>query len=627
MVFPEENLITTKTSREERVVNGTVLSFGIACGQAYFYKVPRVAEFLDTTEVNIDAEKEKMRNGLLKLRNSISDMLSEIAVILTEESLEIFDIYRLFAKDSIFEKELLSVVSQGKSAYEATEIISQKFRQKMKNNNFWKTRLYDMQYLLRELRKFLQNDQTEDDLHVNQTKRPIILIASYISPADLLYYFQYHGIAGLTLKDAGQTSHCAIVARSLHIPTLGGISLTQKICPTSTQLLIDANAEMLYINPSSSTLERLQRASVIFKNSNDVLPIRTVTKDNIKIDLFLNANLISDLDSLDHPIINGVGLFRTEILFMLPNVSTDFYAQVREYQKIFDKAGNKPVIFRTIDTTDDKDSEIFANDQLSSQFPDTQKSKLKESRTFSKYLVQATPIGQNLVNRYEFLRMQIKALLRARIQSQNQYDPVHIMIPMISDAVELKAYQKIIETEAMQEAQKQPSIISQIKIGVMVEVPALVYQINRIHSIVDFVSIGTNDLFHFFFATNRWDIQSRRTQDALSPAFLQFLGNVVHQFIQQGIPVHVCGEMASNPITAMALIGIGVRRLSIAPNSVWRIAQMINSLPLELLLPYMRQFRLEPFELCIANTAMQYENSVDMRYTLQKFAHEYGVLI
>jgi phosphotransferase system enzyme I (PtsP) len=235
-------------------------------------------------------------------------------------------------------------------------------------------------------------------------------------------------------------------------------------------------------------------------------------------------------------------------------------------------------------------------------------------------------MGKALLDRHQFLRTQIKALLRARIQSDMPYAPIHIMIPMISDAVELKAYQKIIETEAMQEAKAHPSLMSQIKIGVMIEVPALVYQINRIRNLVDFVSIGTNDLFHFFFATNRWNAQGRRSQDVLSPAFLQFIGNIVYQLMQFNIPVHVCGEMAATPLTAMALLGIGVRKLSISPNAIKPIANMINSLHIGLLLPYTSAFRIESYEFCVTSSA-QYENSVDVRHTLQKFAQEYGVIV
>lgn len=611
--------------QEEIVVRGEALSFGRATGQAYFYKVPTEQGEYVATASSIEAEKKRMNEALMRLRNNISELLAETALILTEESLEIFDVYRLLVQDAVFERELMQIIESGKTAYDATEVVEKQFRSKMKEDSFWKTRLYDMQYLLRQLRNFLTDHNQKQRNQMNM-KYPIIVIASYISPADLLYYYRERQMVGLVLRDGGQTSHTAIVARSLHIPTLGGVSLNKKLVPPSTRLLLDVNEEELYIRPSSATLERLQKRTVIFHKHDDQLPVQAVTKDNIKIDILLNANLTEDLDALSQPLISGVGLFRTEILFMLPDVATDFYAQVEEYKKILNQVGEKSVIFRTIDITGDKEMDVFEEEMSVKKLPAAQKAPLKEPAKFSKYLVLATPMGKILLSKHDFLRTQIRALLRARIQSSRPYDLIYIMIPMVSDAVELKTYQKIIETEAMHEAKRHPSIASQIKIGVMIEVPALVYQVPRFHPLVDFVSIGTNDLFQFFFATNRWDMQSKRTQDVLSPAFLQFLGNIIHQLIQSGIPVHVCGEMAAHPLTAMALLGLGVRKLSVPANSVGAIAQMVNSLSLGLLYPYMRLFRVEPHEFYVS-TATQYENSVDVWHTLQTFAHQYNVVV
>jgi phosphotransferase system enzyme I (PtsP) len=496
----------------------------------------------------------------------------------------------------------------------------------MHHNSIWQTRLYDMQYLLRKLRNFIQ-DESDEQLYEESIlgKKPIILIAPYISPADLLYNYRYRNVVGLIMRDSGQSSHAAIVARSLHVPTLGGAHITNKLCPSSTLLLVDANSGTLYVRPLASTLEQLQRKTVIFQNKNDELPLQAVTKDNVRIDLYLNANIETDLELLPHPIISGVGLFRTEILFMLPDVATDFYAQVEEYRKIFDKAGSKQVVFRTLDIADDKEATKFREELQMKRLPDAQKAPLKELFN-SRRIVISTPMGKLLLNRYQFLRTQIRALLRARIKSGDPFGPVHIMIPMVSNAVELKAYQKIIETEAMHEAKEHHSIAGQIKIGVMIEVPSMIYQIDKLYSLVDFVSIGTNDLFRFFFAINRWGVQGRQFQDVLSPTFLKFIGNIIHQLMQLGISVHICGEMATNPLSAMALLGLGIRALSISPNAVGRISRMINSLSLDMLYPYMSPFRVEPYEFCLA-TSMQYDNSTDVRHTLQNFANEYGVLV
>ncbi|GHS99046.1 hypothetical protein AGMMS50296_7030 [Alphaproteobacteria bacterium] len=630
-----------EASQEEIIVTGTALSFGLAVGQADFYKVSQRAAPVDSGAIDVDEEKRKIKKSIELLRENISRILSETAVILTEESLEIFDVYRILIQDVVLERELVKIVETGKSAYEATEMVARNFRQKMHNDSFWQTRLYDLQYLLRQLREFLPKSKDSladeasqekkadllwDEEGVLQNKQPLVLIAPYISPADLLYYYRYRHIVGLVLKDAGQTSHAAIVARSLHIPTLGGIYLTKKACPLGARLLLDTHSDKLYIHPAPHTLARLQHRNVFIKSKNDELPLQTITKDNIKIELHLNANLNIDFDLMSHPVIHGVGLFRTEILFMMSGVSTDFYAQAEEYRKVFDRAGNKPVIFRTVDTTDDKELASLENEGLRGHLPELQKSSRIRSDGSSQRLTFATSLERGFLKRYEILQTQIRALLRARIQSKDPYGNVYIMIPMISDVVELKAYQKIIETEALHESKKNPSITSQIKIGLMIEVPSIVYQISHFSTFIDFISIGTNDLFQFFFATNRWNTQSRRSQDMLAPAFLKFIGNIVQQFMHQGISIHVCGEMASDPLTAMTLLGLGVRKLSIASNAVNTIAHMINSLPLGLLYPYTRFFRMESREFCVS-ISHRYESAVDVRHTLQKFAHENHVLM
>jgi phosphotransferase system enzyme I (PtsP) len=218
----------------------------------------------------------------------------------------------------------------------------------------------------------------------------------------------------------------------------------------------------------------------------------------------------------------------------------------------------------------------------------------------------------------------VQALLQARIQSEHPYDPINIMIPMISDTVELKAYQKIIEAETRYLSAQHPSIASQVKLGVMVEVPALVYQLDKICNLVDFVSIGTNDLFQFFFAANRWDASGVVSQDVLSPTFLYFIGNIISQLQQLAITTHVCGEMATNPLTAMVLLALGIRKLSVSPNAVGRIAKMVNSLPLNSLRNYMQTFSTNQYELNIS-TKNQYKSSTDVRNTLQNFIRDNGV--
>lgn len=613
----------TNDNCKEIVMLGNALSYGIAMGQALFYRISDTRGKKVESSFSQEEEKQKMASAIEKLRNSIGELLSETAILLTEESLEIFDIYRLMVQDVIFEQELLSHVEQGKTAFEATECVAQDFKDKMHSNSFWRTRFYDMQYLLLQLRKFIKEDAPGQEPQKLNTK-PLILVANYISPADLLQYYRFNKVAGLVLKDNGQTSHTAIVARSLLLPVLGNIQANTYIRNASTTLLIDANANKLYINPSQNTLARLQRKTALLRRSDDDLPQQTVTKDNIHIDLYINANLKEELRIVHTPVVKGVGLFRTEILFMTTDGVMDRLAQVKEYKDILDQAAEKQIVFRTIDMTDDKEAAYFEEQFNRKYIPGVPEASLKDALQYSKHLPLATQMGKILFYRHSFLKTQVQALLQARIQSNRPHDPINIMIPMISDTVELKAYQKIIDAEARYLSMKHPSIASQIKLGVMIEVPAIVYQLDKICPLVDFVSIGTNDLFQFFFAVNRWDASVIASQDVLSPIFLEFMGSIISQLQQFAITTHVCGEMATNPLTAMVLLALGIRKLSISPNAVGRIAKMINSLPLHSLHNYMQTFSIRQYELNIS-TKNQYKNSTEVRNILQNFIKDHHV--
>ena len=611
----------------EIILEGTPLSYGMVVGQARFYNLPQFQE--PNKAISQPSRKEdecaKILIALQKLRGSINDILAETAITLTEESLEIFDVYRLLVQDPVFERELLQLIEGGHTAQESVDVISQKFRRTLLNDSFWKTRFYDLQYLLGQLRHYVGDDITEPEPSPSQG--PIILVAPYVSPADVLTLYRSHHVVGLVLSDASSTSHTAILARSLHLPTLGGLSLSEDVCPQETRLLIDSFSSKLYIRPSSRTLEQIHRKTQVSIHSVDELPLQSVTKDGIPIHLSLNANTEADFDLLQHPLIKGIGLFRTEILLMSAELAMDFYAQVEEYRRVLDLAGDKPVIFRTLDMADDKDAVQFTQtEEVMKTLPEIQRAPLREERKMGEDLVLESPMGKIILNRYQFLRTQIRALLRARIKSRNPHGPLYIMIPMIADIVEINAYQRIIESEAMREARFLPSLPSQIKLGIMIEVPSLFYQVSKLRSLVDFVSIGTNDLFQYFFAISRWSSQKRRSQDVLSPSFLKFIGSLTHQLFQLGIPVHVCGEMATHPLSAMALLGLGVRHLSIAPSAVPSITHMIQTLNLTLLYPYLRQFRVESLEFSVAAIG-KYSSSVDVRHTLQQFAHESGVVI
>ncbi|MDR0625295.1 MAG: hypothetical protein LBF72_02505 [Holosporales bacterium] len=660
--------------RDEIIIVGETLHYGVAIGRSLFYEPTPLARGQAADVVSVENEKQKILNAIQSLRNGIVDLLAEAATLLTEDACEILEVYRMLVEDKILQQELLKFVEFGKTAFEATECMARDFKAKIKSDTFWHTRFYDLQYLLRQLRVYIREQETSAKnlkakvanvydvpniymlepsnagfpskpqalLESNPTNRqtfcekgyievdnsPLILIASYISPMDLLFYYKNKNIVGLLLQDKNTTSHTAIVARSLHIPTLGNIFFQRSLKTNDLPMLIDANTSSLYIFPSNRTTTRIQRKTlrIGFAEQTDQFT-KATTKDDIPIDIYINANIKEDMSQLHNPVLKGVGLFRTEILFLLPEEPTDLHAQVQQYVEIMNLAGEKPVVFRTIDIANDRESNFFYDEVLRKVLPAVQKSSLQDERQYSKHSSSLTAQNKTLIDRSFFFKTQIRALLKARFLSNYQDAPVYILIPLVSDYIELKIYKTIIEAEVRSiAATLKPTrpINHQIKVGIMIEVPAIAYQIEKIQYSIDFAAIGTNDLFQFFFAANRIDDHKRLSQNVLAPTFLKFIGNIMRQLQKYSINAHVCGEMAGNPLSAMALLALGVRRLSVSPNAVPHISRMIQSLPLMALAPLFESLRADPYELH-SGERNRYKNAVDVREVLQHFSKKYAV--
>ena len=237
-----------------------------------------------------------------------------------------------------------------------------------------------------------------------------------------------------------------------------------------------------------------------------------------------------------------------------PDVDT----QIQLYMQIMNKAKEKSVVFRAMDIGGDK---TFQSLQGS----------FKEKKQAAKY-------SRFTLERPSLIRLQLRAMIRARINSDYPNVPLHIMFPMVSEAEEIRFLKALVEKEITREKKLGHQIPKSVLVGAMVEVPSVLFQLNRFLDLVDFISIGSNDLFQFFFAIDRMDAVMSRRYDFLSRAFMQMLKNIIDSANSKGVSVSLCGEMASRPLEAMALLGIGLRHLSINPNSVEKIENMIQSL-------------------------------------------------
>jgi len=314
-----------------------------------------------------------------------------------------------------------------------------------------------------------------------------------------------------------------------------------------------------------------------------------VTRDNVRITLNVNSGLLVDLQHLDESGADGIGLYRTEIPFMVRSEFPGVEEQRVLYAKILDQAGNRPVIFRTLDVGGDKLLPYW--DSAGEENPAMGWRAIRVS-----------------LDRPFILRQQLRALVQAAAGGN-----LKVMFPMITEIEEYRTARKLLDLELTREEERGGVLPDSVKCGAMLEVPTLIYQLGDLLKEVDFLSIGSNDLFQFMFASDRGNPRTSERYDPLSSLVFSILRPLVEQSLDAGVPLSLCGEMAGTPLGAMALIGLGFRDLSMAPHSVGPVKAMIRSL------------EVGPLELYV--DSLIDSGQYNLRKKFRSYAHDHGVEI
>jgi phosphotransferase system enzyme I (PtsP) len=314
-----------------------------------------------------------------------------------------------------------------------------------------------------------------------------------------------------------------------------------------------------------------------------------VTLDDQRVGLHINAGLLFDLPHLDQSGADGIGLFRTELQFMISSTFPRLDQQTRLYKAILDAAGDRPVVFRSLDVGGDKVIPYF-------------RAGAEENPALGWRAIRMA------LDRPALFRTQMRALLRAA-----QGRELRVMLPMISDVSELKVARALIDREVTLLKKHGRSEPKMLMVGAMIEVPALLWQLDNILPLVDFASVGSNDLVQFLFAADRGNAKVADRFDPLNPAALRALRQIVLAAEKHEVPLTLCGEMAGKPLEAMALVGLGFRAISMAPASVGPVKAMVLSLDAGNL-----KEKLE---------ALLESGTTSVREDLKRFAAETGVQI
>jgi phosphotransferase system enzyme I (PtsP) len=354
------------------------------------------------------------------------------------------------------------------------------------------------------------------------------------------------------------TSHVVIVARAMGIPVVGQAAGVVALAENGDPVIIDGDAARVHLRPVQD-LQRSYEEKVRFRARRQaqyraLRVVEPVTKDGKAINLQMNAGLLVDLPHLNESGASGIGLFRTELQFMIASTMPKAEEQEAFYRNVLKQAGGRPVTFRTLDIGGDKVVPYF-------------RAAEEENPALGWRAIRLS------LDRPGLLRTQLRALLRAAASAD-----LRLMLPMVTEVAELRAVRELLQKEIQRQSKLGEQLPKKLQFGAMLEVPALMWQLDELMAEVDFVSVGSNDLFQFAMAVDRGNARVSDRFDTLGRPFLRILRDIVRAGERNDTPVTLCGEMASKPITAMALLGIGFRSVSMSPAAIGPVKSMLLAL-------------------------------------------------
>jgi phosphotransferase system enzyme I (PtsP) len=522
--------------RRPRMFNGVSFTDGIALGKVVLHD-PRVVVTNFIAE-DTDAEKLRLDAALETMRISIDAMLDHGDMAGGSDHREILETYRMFANDRGWVNRLGEAIANGLSAEAAVERVQNDTRARMlrQTDPYIRDRLHDLDDLANRLLRVLTNSgqSAHRDLPDNA-----ILVARNMGPAELLEYDRTK-LRGVVLEEGGATAHVAIVARSLGVVAVGQAQSIVSMCETGDDIIIDGSAGQVHLRPTPEVEQTfIDKVRVSARRRAHYAALKSkpsVTRDGVDITLLHNSGLVADLPMLDDTGAMGVGLFRTELQFMIASRLPRLKEQADLYAEAMAIAGDRPIVFRLLDIGGDKVLPYL-------------RATAEENPAMG---YRSIRLG---LDRPGLLRTQIRALLQAA-----KGRPLKILVPMVTETFEFKLTKQVICKEVERLKRAGLPAPSKLEVGAMVEVPSLLFELDQIMPEADFVSIGSNDL-----ALPR----------------LRAIRLVVDAAARHGKPVTMCGELAGKPIEALALMAIGMTRLSMGPASIGPIKEMILNLDLK----------------------------------------------
>jgi phosphotransferase system enzyme I (PtsP) len=578
--------------RRPRAFQGQSFTEGIALGKVVLHD-PRVVvtNFIaeDTAE-----ESHRLEAALATMRVSIDDMLSHGDMGAGTEHRDILETYRMFANDRGWVDRLGEAIANGLTAEAAVERVQNDTRARMLRSTdpYIRDRLHDFDDLANRLLRVLTGDGTAP----TQRELPenAILVARNMGPAELLEYDRTR-LRAIVLEEGGSTAHVAIVARSLGIVAVGQAQNIVSVCENGDDIIVDGPAGIVHLRPTRELEQTyVDKVRVTAKRRAHYLELKdkpSVTRDGIAITLLHNSGLVADLPMLQDTGAEGVGLFRTELQFMIASRLPKVQEQVALYREAIRLSEGKPIVFRLLDVGGDKVIPYL-------------RAAAEENPAMGFRSLRLA------LDRPGLLRTQVRALLTAA-----DGGPMKILVPMVTETWEFVETKRVIRLELERLIRSGGKPPSELKIGAMIEVPSLLFELDHVLPEADFVSIGSNDLIMFLNAADRANNRVSKTYDPIALPRLRALRHIVDMAGRYGVPITMCGELAGRTVEALALLSIGMTRLSMSPPAIGPIKEMVMGM------------ELQPIRAAVAAALGEGQHGVGIRELLVDLATKQGLVI
>lgn len=552
--------------RRSRTFDGIGFSEGIALGQVVLHD-PRVV-VTDFVADDTEAEQVRLETALQTMRVSIDDMLNLGDMQIPSDHRDILESYRMFAHDRGWERRLREAIDSGLTAEAAVERVQNDTRARMlrQTDPYIRERLHDLDDLANRLLRILIGNGA---VHGKDLPDNAILVARNMGPADLLEYDRTK-LRAVVLEEGAATAHVAIVARSVGLVAVGQAENITSMCEDGDEIIVDGFSGTVHLRPppdvEASYIDKVRLSAKRRAHYAALKGKPAITRDGVEISLLHNSGLLADMVTLDETGADGIGLFRTELQFMIASKMPRVKDQVELYSEAMRLVGDKPIVFRLLDIGGDKVVPYM-------------RSMAEENPAMGWRSLRLA------LDRPALLRTQVRALLQAA-----NGRALKLLVPMVTETAEFLKVKRFILKEVDRLPRLGFAVPEKIEIGAMIEVPSLIFELDRLLPETDFVSIGSNDLIMFLTAADRANPRVARNYDAIARPRLKALKMIVDAASEHGKPLTMCGELAGRPIEALALLAIGMTRLSMSASSIGPIKEMVLGLELGPLRAAMNDF-------------------------------------